>query len=806
MSKLTGQAEWTWGLEQDEAFATLKTAMTTAPLLAIPNHVDPFRVECDASKFAIGAVLLQQQNGVWHTIAYLSKGLSPVERNYEIYDREMLAMMTSLSEWRHYLMGAERQFEVHSDHKNLEYFRKPQRLNPRQSRWAVELSNYDFKLIHKPGKTMVIGDPISRRPDHDTGDSDLDDQTLLKDHLFTRVTILSADAILASARDNIVHYDNSVLSKIVMKDADYSQTEDGLIYRRGKLVIPNQKSLIGQVIAAHHDSVSAGHPGQAKTQELIYRSYWWPAIKKNVKTYVAGCKLCQRTKIQHQPKAAPLNPNPIPDRNWQHISVDMITHLPEAQGFNAILNIVNMKSKDYISVPCRDELSSEGWINLFTKHVYSKHGLPDKIFSDRGPQFVSKFIKDVYLKLGIKGNPSTVYHPQTDGQTERINQELENYLRIFINHRQTDWPEWLPIAEFKYRNQIHSATGYSPFYLTHGHHANTGVETRKEAANESARQFVDRMKRIQEEASAALVLTKETMKRSYDKHRRESRTYKEGDRVWLESFNIRTDKPHKKLDDKRYGPFEIIKKVGSAAYKLKIPKSWKGVHPVFNEALLTPYVASEFPNQETEKRVPELSETHEEIPEEILDSQVKGGGLQYLIKYKDQPRSENMWRKRSSLIKDHKDMLDKFHTTHPDAPRMPTITVPGGLRNPITQAREITYDKEWDHWMETDNRWKARKCQKQVVVSMTTNNISDIIFQRQTDITIDEQRNINRIWIFNNEIQRVTHVVHVAAPTTQNHHWHYPISSLYRVLTPFTHQITNRNDVVDLHHDSIALW
>lgn len=125
--------------------------------------------------------------------------------------------------------------------------------------------------------------------------------------------MLSVDSILALVKENSDLYDNSVLSKLIEKDSDYSKTEDGLIYRWGKLVIPNQKMLIGQVIAAHHDSISARHPGQAKMQELIYRSHWWPAIKKDIKAYVKGCEICQRSKIQHQPKAAPLNPNPIPD-------------------------------------------------------------------------------------------------------------------------------------------------------------------------------------------------------------------------------------------------------------------------------------------------------------------------------------------------------------------------------------------------------------------------------------------------------------------------------------------------------------
>lgn len=375
MTKLTGQAEWAWGPEQQEAFERIKTAMTSAPVLAVPNNEDPFKVECDASKYALGVELAQKQDGQWRTIAYLSKSLSPAERNYEIYDREMLAVMTALDEWRHFLMGAAHTFEIHSDHKNLEYFRKPQKLNQRQARWVTELSNYHFTLLQKPGKTMVKGDPLSRRPDHDKGDNDNTDVQLLKSHWFRANDVLGTELLKKAILKTLDNYENTIKSKILQKDKDYSQTEDGLIWRRGKIVIPADKALRGHVIAAHHDSVSAGHPGQAKTQELVYRSYWWPSIKKDVKAYVKGCTVCQRSKIHHQPKAAPLHPNPIPEHNWEYISVDMITHLPKSEGHNAILVIVGMKSKDYLAIPTTEELNSEGWIDLYIKHVWSKHGL-----------------------------------------------------------------------------------------------------------------------------------------------------------------------------------------------------------------------------------------------------------------------------------------------------------------------------------------------------------------------------------------------------------------------------------------------
>lgn len=601
-----------WTATQQEAFDVLKKTITSAPVVAIPTDDAPFHLQTDALQFAIGAELSQLQNGLWHPVAFFSKSLSPAERNYEIYDRELLAVVSALDEWRHFLKGARHQFEIHTDHKNLEYFRKPQRLNPRQARWMVQLADYDFSLIHKPGRSMGKPDALSRRPDHLGMDIPNDDVVLLKPHWFAAISVDGSDVIREESLKHKDDLDRSVVEQLGI-DGKLELAEDGLVYRGGKMVIPNNRALRGRVIAAHHDSISAGHPGASKTQDLVSRSYWWPSMHKEIREYVKGCHTCQTTKIDRQKRAAPLHPNPVPDRNWQYISVDMITHLPESQGHNSILVVVDMKSKDYIAVPCSDELSSEGWANLFVKHVYAQHGLPERIWSDRGSIFVSSFIKDLYRILGIKGNPSTAYHPQTDGQTERMNQEVESYLRIFINHRQDDWSNWLPLAAFAYRNRVHAATKLSPFFMNHGHHPYTGVGTRVEAKNESAGQYAQRMKAISEQASDALGVAKAAMKRQYDQHRREAQDYRTGDWVYLDSFHITTDQPRKKLEDKRYGPFQIIKKIGASAYELKLPRKWKAIHPVFNEVLLTRANPPTFPNQrKPDVHLPEVLD-HQQI-------------------------------------------------------------------------------------------------------------------------------------------------------------------------------------------------
>ncbi len=172
----------------------------------------------------------------------------------------------------------------------------------------------------------------------------------------------------------------------------------------------------------------AGHPGIEKTKELVLREYWWPKMKKDIEAYICACKTCQRTKSSTQAKAAPLHPNAIPSRPWTHISVNMVTGLPMCKGYDAILMIVDCFSKEIILIACSTELSSEGWAKILRDEVYAKHGMPQVVISDQGTMFISKFMKDLYDLLQIKANTSTAWHPQTDGQTEQVNQEVEKYL------------------------------------------------------------------------------------------------------------------------------------------------------------------------------------------------------------------------------------------------------------------------------------------------------------------------------------------------------------------------------------------
>ncbi len=232
-------------------------------------------------------------------------------------------------------------------------------------------------------------------------------------------------------------------------------------------------------------------------------------------------------------------------------------------------------------------------------------------------------MKDLYDLLQIKGNFSTAYHPQTDGQTERVNQEVEKYLRMFVNHLQTDWAEWLSLAAFAHNNRTHSSTGKSPFKINYGYNPAVlpGTKSIAPFRTPALNAFVSKMQEIHAAAKKSLEKAALQMKVQYNKKKRPAIEYKVGDKVWLDTTNLHLPQPKKKLDDKRTGPFEIKAKKGASAYTLKLPVNWK-IHPTFNKSLLTPYTPPAFPNQEQPPPPPpDLidGEEHYEI-EKVLNS------------------------------------------------------------------------------------------------------------------------------------------------------------------------------------------
>src|ERR1700761_236126 len=285
------------------------------------------------------------------------------------------------------------------------------------------------------------------------------------------------------------------LKKSLTKSVKSSEwtMENSLLHYRGKIYVP-RSDLHRKISALCHDTKLAGHPGRWKTLELVSRNYWWPQMSRYIGKYVSTCDMCLCTKSIRQLPSGELHPLPIPNSPWDTVSVDFIVELPESNGKDAIMVVVDSVTKHSHFVSTTTTLTAAGTAQLYLRHIWKHHGLPKRVISDRGPQFVAEFMKELYRLLGVKLAATTAYHPQGDGQTEWVNQELEQYLCLFINQRQDDWDDLLPIVEFQYNNHIHSVTQNIPFLLDTGCIPCMGFKLDQHQSNlESVNEFKERM-------------------------------------------------------------------------------------------------------------------------------------------------------------------------------------------------------------------------------------------------------------------------------------------------------------------------
>ena len=244
-------------------------------------------------------------------------------------------------------------------------------------------------------------------------------------------------------------------------------------------------------------------------------------MTRDVGRYVEGCDLCQQMKNRTEEVAGKLKLEEVPEKPWTHISVDFITKLLTVAGKDAILVVCDRLSKMMHFVATTEGTTAEGLARLFRDNVWRLHGLPESVVSNRGPQFAVELTKELNRMLGIKTKLSTAFHPQTNGQMEHINQELEQYLWFFVDHRQKDWPEWLASAELAINNKAHSTTKISLFIANYERELRMEGYIRRKGKVEKATEFVEKLKRVQEEVGAALKKTQEKIKRYADRNRKE---------------------------------------------------------------------------------------------------------------------------------------------------------------------------------------------------------------------------------------------------------------------------------------------
>ncbi|GJT36883.1 putative reverse transcriptase domain-containing protein [Tanacetum coccineum] len=563
MTKLTQKkVKFEWGDKQEAAFQLLKQKLCSAPILALPEGSEDFIVYCDASKKGLGAVLMQREK----VISYASRQLKIHEKNYTTHDLELGAVVFALKIWRHYLYGTK--CTVFTDHKSLQHILNQKELNMRQRRWLELLSDYDCDIRYHPGKANVVADALSRKE---------------------REPPLRTEA---RKPENIKNED---VGGMLIENAKYPEairTEkleprtDGTLCLNGRSWLPCYGDLRTVIMHESHKSKYSIHPGSEKMYQDVKKLYWWPNMKADIATYVSKCLTCAKVKAEHQRQSGLLVQPEIPQWKWDNITMDFVTKLPKSsQGYDTIWVIVDRLTKSAIFIPMKETDPLEKLARMYLKEVVTRHGIPVSIICDRDPRFASNFWRSLQKALGTSLDMSTAYHPQTDGQSERTIQTLEDMLRACVIDFGNGWVKHLPLVEFSYNNSYHASIKAAPFEALYGRKCRSPVcwaevgevqLTGPEIVQETTEKIIQVKQRMQ---------AARDRQKSYADLKRKPMEFEVGDKVMLKVSPwkgvVRFGK-RGKLNPRFVGPFKVIKRVGDVAYKLELPEELSRVHNTFH--------------------------------------------------------------------------------------------------------------------------------------------------------------------------------------------------------------------------------
>ena len=486
LTKLTRKdVKYDWVDACQQSFEKLKSRLTSAPVLALPNRRDGFVVYSDASRQGLGCVLMQNDK----VIAYASRQLKKHEENYPTHDLELAAVMFALKIWRHYLYGVP--CRIFTDHKSLQYIFTQKELNLRQRRWLKLIKDYDCTIEYHPGKANVVADALSRRPESSLSHTRSGYLPLLVDlrALWVILEVEDSGALLSTFHvrpllvDQILAGQSQDPQMIKLKEeiekgkkTEFQIRDDGMIVRGQRMCVPEYGELKRDIMEEAHSSAYAMHPGSTKMYRTLKEHYWWNEMKKEIASFVSRCLTCQQVKAEHQRPVGKVQLLPIPVWKWEKITMDFVTGLPRTQKqHDAIWVIVDRLTKSAHFLPVNVEDSLEKLAQLYVDEIVRLHGVPVSIVSDRDPRFTSRFWPSLQTALGTRLHFSTAFHPHTDGQSERTIQTLEDMLRACVMEFRGSWDTHLALMEFAYNNSYQANIDMAPFEALYGRKCRTLV-------------------------------------------------------------------------------------------------------------------------------------------------------------------------------------------------------------------------------------------------------------------------------------------------------------------------------------------
>src|SRR5512136_986780 len=627
---LKKEEKFVWSPQCEKAFQTLKEKLVSSPVLILPDTRKDFMVYCDASRQGLGCVLMQDG----HVVAYASRQLRPHEGNYPTHDLELAAVVHALKIWRHYLIG--NRCEIYTDHKSLKYIFTQSDLNLRQRRWLELIKDYDVGIHYHPGKANVVTDALSRKSHCNTLGvrgipPELNQQMEALNLSIVGCGFLATLEAKPTLLDQIREAQKNdpdmrgLLKNMKQgKAAGFTEDEHGTLWNGNRVCVPDNRELKQLILQEAHKSPYSIHPGSTKMYLDLKEKYWWVSMRREIAEFVALCDVCQRVKAEHQRPAGLLQPLQIPEWKWEEIGMDFITGLPRtSSGHDSIWVVVDRLTKVAHFIPVHTTYSGKKLAELYLARIMCLHGVPKKIVSDRGSQFTSKFWQKLQEDLGARLNFSTAYHPQTDGQTERVNQILEDMLRACALDFGGAWDKNLPYAEFSYNNSYQASLQMAPFEALYGRKCRTPLfwdqtGERQLFGTEVLAEAEEKVRAVRERLRIA-----QSRQKSYADNRRRELAFETGDYVYLCVTPLRgvhRFQTKGKLASRFVGPYKILERRGEVAYQLELPSNMIGIHDVFHVSQLKKCLR--VPEEQADSEHIDIQEdlTYVEKPVRILDT------------------------------------------------------------------------------------------------------------------------------------------------------------------------------------------
>lgn len=552
--------EFIWTEDCDKALSSIKNCLISAPILKCPNFDLPFTIQCDASGYAIGAVLTQHFDDGEHVICYLSRTLTHSERKYSVTERELLAVLWSVDKLRCYLEG--HKFYVITDHYSLKWLDSMKDHIGRLGRWALKMQQYDFEVIHRKGKEHVLADTLSRNV-IGVANITLND---VKDRWYHNM--------LKRLQDNAKKYPSwRVENNIMYKYVEQSYPELCGESDYWKEVLPKDRR--AEAIRSCHDLPTAGHAGVFKTYHRVLQRYYWPKMRSDISRYIRNCVTCACSKPEQKRLAGTMDGGCTKlTRPWEAISIDLIGPLPRSKsGFTYIIVIVDCFSKFVLCFPLRNS-KAPAILKYVEEAVLLTFGAPTLVICDNGVQFKSKQFQSLLNSYGCKIRYTAHYHPQAN-PVERVNRVIKTMLRCYVQKDHRDWDKYLPKIACAIRTAKHEVTGHTPYFINFGREmqlSGNEVDVNKPFGVARTTDFVKRqqvLKRLFEEVQVKLKKAYEANQRTYNLRRR-AVTYQVGDKVYKRNFHLSdASKGYtSKLAQPFEGPFAITRRVGYNVYEL----------------------------------------------------------------------------------------------------------------------------------------------------------------------------------------------------------------------------------------------